>query len=182
MGITASVDLNPNHLATVKAILAEHVPECEIRAFGSRTTWTAGDYSDLDLAVAGEGPVDWRTLGRLKEAFEESNLTMRVDVLDWHAISESFREVIERDYVVVQEGAKQTREGEWQEVTLAGLIDIKHGFAFKGLSIHDEPQGDVLLTPVISLLAEDSRETSSNTMMAQFRKGSYFMKVICSSR
>ncbi len=147
MGITDSVDLNPNHLATVKDILAEHVPECEVRAFGSRTTWTARDYSDLDLAVVGERPVDWRTLSRLKEAFEESNLPMRVDVLDWHAISESFREVIERDYVVVQEGAKQTREGEWQEVTLAGLIDIKHGFAFKGLSIHDEPQGDVLLTP-----------------------------------
>ena len=82
MGITDSVDLNPNHLATVKDILADHVPECEVRAFGSRTTWTARDYSDLDLAVVGEGPVDWRTLGRLKEALEESDLPMRVDVLD----------------------------------------------------------------------------------------------------
>ena len=36
----------------------------------------------------GEGPLDWRTLGRLKEAFEESDLPMRVDVLDWHAISD----------------------------------------------------------------------------------------------
>ena len=32
-------------------------------------------------------------------------------------------------------------------MTLGDLIDIKHGFAFKGASIHDEPQGDVLLTP-----------------------------------
>ena len=123
MGITASVDLNPNHLATVKVILAEHVPECEVRAFGSRTTWTARDYSDLDLAVVGEGPVDWRTLGRLKEALEESDLPMRVDVLDWHAISESFREVIERDYVLVQEGAKQTTGGEWRMCTLGELTD-----------------------------------------------------------
>ena len=89
MGIIDSIDLNPNHLATVKSILAEHVPECEVRAFGSRATWTAKDYSDLDLAVVGEGPMDWRTLGRLKEAFEESALPMRVDVLDWHAISET---------------------------------------------------------------------------------------------
>ena len=109
--MTGTVDLNPNHLATVEAILAEHVPECEVRAFGSRATWTARDYSDLDLAVVGEGPLDWPTLSRLKEAFEESDLPMRVDVLDWHATSESFRKVIERDYVVVQKGASGRRTG-----------------------------------------------------------------------
>ena len=85
------IDLRPDHLDTVQRILAEHVPECEVRAFGSRAAWTAKDYSDLDLAVVGAGPLDWRTLGRLKEAFEESSLPMRVDVLDWHAIPDSFR-------------------------------------------------------------------------------------------
>ena len=145
--MTGSVDLNPNHLATVERILMEHVPECEVRAFGSRATWTAKDYSDLDLAVVGKGQLDWRTLGRLKEAFEESDLPMRVDVLDWHSISESFRKVIERDYVVLWEESRETTTGDWREVTLADLVDIKHGFAFKGVSIHDESQGDVLLTP-----------------------------------
>ncbi len=36
---------------------------------------------------------------------------------------------------------------EWCDVTLGDLIDIRHGFAFKGKFIHDETQGDVLLTP-----------------------------------
>ena len=125
--MTNSVDLNPNHLGTVKAILAEHVPECEVRAFGSRATWTAKDYSDLDLAVVGEGLLDWRTLDRLKEAFEESDLPMRVDVLDWHAISDSFREVIERDYVVMQERAKQAMTGRWREVALGEIAEIFDG-------------------------------------------------------
>ena len=119
--MTGTVDLNPNHLATVEAILAEHVPECEVRAFGSRATWTARDYSDLDLAVVGEGPLDWQTLSRLKEALEESDLPMRVDVLDWHATSESFREVIERDYVVLWEEAKQPTAIHWTEVTLGDV-------------------------------------------------------------
>ena len=144
------IDLNPNHLATVKAILAEHVPDCEVRAFGSRATWTAKDYSDLDLAVVGKGALDWETLGRLQEAFEESTLPMRVDVLDWHAIAESFRKVIEQDYAVLQDGVSVSVTASWserREVTLGDLIDVKHGFAFKGVSIHDEPQGDVLLTP-----------------------------------
>ena len=37
--------------------------------------------------------------------------------------------------------------GEWRNVTLEDLIDIRHGYAFKGKFIHDEPQGDLLLTP-----------------------------------
>ena len=115
------IDLRPDHLDTVQRILAEHVPECEVRAFGSRAAWTAKDYSDLDLAVVGAGPLDWRTLGRLKEAFEESSLPMRVDVLDWHAIPDSFRQAIERGYVVIQQAPKQTTAGEWREVALGEL-------------------------------------------------------------
>lgn len=96
------IDLNPNHLATVRRILAEHAPGCEVRAFGSRAKWTASEYSDLDLAVVGETELDSDTLWRLKDAFSESDLPILVDVLDWHAISDSFRDVIEVQYVVVQ--------------------------------------------------------------------------------
>ena len=126
--MTVSIDLNPSYLATVERILAEHVPECEVRAFGSRATWTAKDYSDLDLAVVGKGPLDRITLGRLKESFEESNLPMRVDVLDWHSISESFQREIGQDYVVVQEGVKQATTEEWCEVTLGEVLTLQRGF------------------------------------------------------
>ncbi|MDE2766057.1 MAG: nucleotidyltransferase domain-containing protein, partial [Chloroflexota bacterium] len=59
-------------------------------------------YSDLDLAVVGEEPLPRPALSRLREAFEESNLPMRVDVLDWRAIPDSLRATIERRYAVVQ--------------------------------------------------------------------------------
>ena len=36
----------------------------------------------------------------------------------------------------------------WVECLLGDLIDVKHGFAFQGEFIHDEPRSDVLLTPV----------------------------------
>lgn len=36
---------------------------------------------------------------------------------------------------------------EWPESLLGDLIDVKHGFAFQGEFIHEEPRGDVLLTP-----------------------------------
>lgn len=96
------IDLNPKHFETVQHILAKHVPGCEVRAFGSRVKWTAKDYSDLDLAVVGSKPLSWKQRGQLAEAFEESDLPMRVDVLDWHTISEEFKKIITEEYEVIQ--------------------------------------------------------------------------------
>ena len=96
------IDLSPNHLKTVRQILAEHVPACEVRTFGSRVIQSAKKDSDLDLAVVGVTGLDRHTLARLKEAFEDSDLPILVDVLDWQGISESFQEIIARDYAVLQ--------------------------------------------------------------------------------
>ncbi len=63
--------------------------------FGSRDNGTAKHYSDLDLALVGQGRLDWRRLAELKETFQESDLSFRVDLLDWNAISAEFRNVIE---------------------------------------------------------------------------------------
>ncbi|WP_108836708.1 restriction endonuclease subunit S [Tateyamaria sp. Alg231-49] len=36
---------------------------------------------------------------------------------------------------------------DWEETSLGDLVEIKHGFAFKGQYFSDTPPGDVLLTP-----------------------------------
>ena len=82
------IDLNSKHLETIQRILAEHVPKCEVRAFGSRVKWAAKDYSDLDLAIVGSEPLSRRQLRQLKEAFEESNLPIRIDAVDWQSLSD----------------------------------------------------------------------------------------------
>ena len=58
-------------------------------------------------------------LRRLKEAFEESDLPFRVDVLDWHAISDRFHKVIEKKYEVLQKGKQ--RAGAWRVSGASGL-------------------------------------------------------------
>lgn len=100
------IDIQPDHLQIVKAILKRHVPTAEVRVFGSRNTGTAKDHSDLDLAVVSDGPLDFRTKALLEESFEESDLPFRVDVVDWAAVSENFLRIIERKYVVVQEAGE----------------------------------------------------------------------------
>ncbi|WP_394808475.1 hypothetical protein [Nitrosomonas sp.] len=39
---------------------------------------------------------------RLAEAFAESNLPYKVDLVDWATTSEAFKQIIERDKIVVQ--------------------------------------------------------------------------------
>ncbi len=97
------IDLPLSQLETVKRILAEQVPQCEVRVFGSRIKQTAKAWSDLDLAVFGAAKIKKQNLYDLKEALEESDLPIRVDVLDWHAISPEFQAVINADYEVVQD-------------------------------------------------------------------------------
>ena len=116
------IDINPYHLEIVTQILLEHVPDCEVRAFGSRATWTSKDYSDLDLAIVGNEPLEWRTLGKLRDAFEESYLPFRVDVLDWHDISDKFREMIREDCAVI---FKNGSTHDWKKLTLKQCIEME---------------------------------------------------------
>lgn len=82
-------------------ILSKTIPEVEARVFGSRIHGNASPHSDLDLALLGKGPLDLKDLGALKEAFEESDLPFRVDVVDWHRISSQFQKLIEQNYVLL---------------------------------------------------------------------------------
>lgn len=100
------IDLNPSEWEEVKRILKTHVPEYDVWAFGSRVTGTAKPYSDLDLAVITEHPLPLAKKADLITALEESDLTFRVDIVDWATTNEKFRRIIERDKVVVQEALK----------------------------------------------------------------------------
>ena len=98
------IEMTSTQLAEVERILREHVPECEVRAFGSRVTGRTKPWSDLDLALVGEGPLGFVRKGRIIEAFQESTLPFRVDVLDWHEVSPSFQAIIAQEYAVIQTG------------------------------------------------------------------------------
>ena len=119
------IDLNSKHLETIQRILAEHVPKCEARAFGSRVKWTAKDYSDLDLAVVGSKPLSRRQLRRLKEAFEESDVPIRVDVADWQSLTDWFKQVIAVEYEVIQKTAPVDGLVKLRNVSEA-IVDCEH--------------------------------------------------------
>jgi len=86
------IDIEAEQLALLKSILKTHlVLNANVYAFGSRTNGTARKFSDLDLMFKGEEPLNTKEKIQLQEAFAESNLSFRVDISDWFAISESFK-------------------------------------------------------------------------------------------
>ena len=158
------IDLRPDFLDTLKRLLAEIVPDCEVRIFGSRYNWTATDASDLDLALVGPGKLHWKTLTRLKAALEESSLPYRVDVLDWRAISPEFQKVIEQGYEVIQK-PELGMSPNWNTMTLrdAGvyLIDCDHktpasqGNGYPYIAIPQIKNGRIDLADVRLISRED---------------------------
>lgn len=125
------LDIRADHLKMVQETLAKLVPNREVWAFGSRAKWLAKEYSDLDLCIVGETPLSFRTLGLLEEAFDESDLPYKVDVVDWATTSDSFRKIIERERVVVQKvgrGGVMASSSEWAEASLGEVLELKRGY------------------------------------------------------
>jgi len=118
------LDVRADHLELVQRILQQHVPDAEVWAFGSRAKWLARDSSDLDLCIRAAAALSFEQMGLLREAFEESNLPYKVDVVDWTMASAAFREIIERDRVVVWEGRSSTKgaAGEWGELPFSEAV------------------------------------------------------------
>ena len=100
--VTPPIQINPQDWSDVTRILQEQVPALEVWAFGSRARHSAKPYSDLDLALITLVPLSLEKLADITEAFDTSDLPIRVDVVDWAATNETFRKIITQDKVVVQ--------------------------------------------------------------------------------
>jgi predicted nucleotidyltransferase len=83
--------MSKGQLALIHEILAKWLPAHEVRLFGSRARGTPKAYSDLDLVIMGDTPTPLNTMGQLHEAFANSDLPWRVDLVDWADTSPEFR-------------------------------------------------------------------------------------------
>ena len=143
------IDIGPADLEMIRHILRDHVPGLEVRAFGSRVSWTARETSDLDLALMTDEPLSIARMAALRAAFTESDLPFRVDIADWASTSESFRRVIEAEYAVL-DYKRRYSTGEWIHCTLADACSaIDYGLT---ASASNQPNGPRFLriTDIVS--------------------------------
>lgn len=118
--MTGKIDISPEQLAIVQGILRDHLPKGTLAwAFGSRVTWSAKPFSDLDIALEGAAPLPSDVLIDLEEAFEASDLPWKVDVIDLNAVSPEFRAIVEQQRV----------PADWEEKNLSDVFVFSSGLS-----------------------------------------------------
>ena len=95
-----NINLDKKQFELLNRILTKYIPNKTVWAYGSRINGKAGERSDLDLAVFDCTSVQ---IMDLKDALEESELLISVDIMDWNNIPDSFKQNIKNQYVVLQE-------------------------------------------------------------------------------
>lgn len=83
-------------------ILRTHLPSgMRVRVFGSRARQTARPGSDLDLLIEAERRLTSLERALLADAFEESDLPFRVDLVEELSLSSAFKASILTDAVAL---------------------------------------------------------------------------------
>lgn len=98
------LSLQPRHLEQLRRLIATHLPQEEVWAYGSRIAGPAHDTSDLDLVVRHPADLKLRqnsAFWDLKEAISESNLPFLVELFDWARLPLAFWDNIARQHVVL---------------------------------------------------------------------------------
>ncbi len=95
----------PNEWRIITQLLRNLLPDCEVWAFGSRVRGRTKPYSDLDLAIVSDHPLSIDRLAELAEAFSESDLPWKVDLIDWARTSPEFQARIAAEKVIIQQAA-----------------------------------------------------------------------------
>ena len=94
--------LEEKYLNTVKKILSEYKKRIDkVYVFGSRTREKHKKYSDLDLAIKFITGTDKNTLFFIKDAFENSELPIEVDVVDLDEITDEFKNAIAKSLIEI---------------------------------------------------------------------------------
>jgi predicted nucleotidyltransferase len=89
------MDLSAQHKQCVLNVLQRITPSAEVWVFGSRAGMKAKPYSDLDLIIENPHALTLSERADLEEAFSESDLPFKVDVVDWHEVGEGFKQSVE---------------------------------------------------------------------------------------
>jgi predicted nucleotidyltransferase len=95
------IQLSNSDLAFIKSTLTENLPNATYYVFGSRAKGTAKPSSDLDTVIVSTEKIPLDLLSALNEIFSESNLLFKVDIIDWHRISDEFQKKIRSEWIEI---------------------------------------------------------------------------------
>ena len=89
------------HLRYILEQIKIYIPEAIVWVFGSRVKGGHRPASDLDLAIICDKETAKNALPKLNEVFIESDLTFKVQLLDFNRLPENMQANIIKKYVVL---------------------------------------------------------------------------------
>ena len=89
------INLPKIELDLVKSILQKSIPDYTVWLFGSRITHKIKPFSDIDLVIIADKKMDLNVMHALTDAFVESDLPYKVDVVDWSILDDEFKKIIQ---------------------------------------------------------------------------------------
>lgn len=93
------IQIEEKYQKIIKDILSKY--PYSFYAFGSRAKGKAKKFSDLDICFFSNIP--WNVKSHIDEDFEESDIPYTVDLIDLSLCDESFRNLIQKDLIPLQE-------------------------------------------------------------------------------
>ncbi len=81
-------------------LIGQYFPDARVYLYGSRARGDHSLSSDIDIAIDTGCVADARKMARIRLAIEDLNIPYAVDVVDFHDLSELFRQNIEKDKIV----------------------------------------------------------------------------------
>ena len=76
------------------AVISALMPDVKIYLFGSRARGTNSPSADIDIALDGGKELPVADVDEIKGMFKESNIMYKIDVVDFHSITDLMRREI----------------------------------------------------------------------------------------
>ncbi len=90
--MTAGISVTDSTFIT--SLIKKYFPLGEIIVFGSRANGTNRTDSDLDVCIRDLKALPLAEWQKLSQEFIDSDLPYKVDLCDWHRLSQNFQKVI----------------------------------------------------------------------------------------
>lgn len=92
------ISISTDILIELRKIAGSHG---KLYVFGSRIKNTHKKFSDIDLCIVSDHPLSDLVMAEIKERFQESSIPFKVDVVDYHSVSEDFKRLISSHWVAI---------------------------------------------------------------------------------
>lgn len=94
------MELNPKYKDKIIKLVSALMPDVKIYLFGSRARQIHHERSDIDIALDGETRLDVADVGEIREILNALHIPYKVDVVDFHHVSNDMREMILKEGVL----------------------------------------------------------------------------------